>query len=378
MIIGFDINEANVAQRVGVNQVAYELFSHLVGLNSQHQIIALSKDRPLPDLSPSSNKLHYETFGPTKAWVLTGLTKRLFFGKPKIDVLFSPSHYSPLLSKTPAVIAIMDLSYEHFGAEYFTNYDLNQLKRWTPMSARKAKYIITISEFTKKEIINRYKTVPDKIIVIHPGINTAQFHAKIPQTKQLQVKNKFGITGKYFLYVGTLQPRKNLSRLIQAFKKLITQEQQGTRNLKLVIGGKKGWLYDQIFQEARDLQIADKVIFTGFVPAADLPGLIKASIAYVLPSLYEGFGMPPVEAQSVGTPVVVSRNSSLPEIVGESGIYIDDATSVANLKDALKRALKLSKPEREQIISQGKINAKRFDWDAAANKLIAVLTSAKI
>src|SRR3989338_9848920 len=118
MIIGFDINEANVAQRVGVNQVAYELFSHLVGLNSQHQIIALSKDRPLPDLPPSSNKLHYETFGPTKAWVLTGLTKRLFFGKPKIDVLFSPSHYSPLLSKIPAVIAIMDLSYEHFGAEY--------------------------------------------------------------------------------------------------------------------------------------------------------------------------------------------------------------------------------------------------------------------
>lgn len=373
MIIGFDINEANVTQRVGVNQVAFELFRHLVSVNEKHTIIAFSKSRPLPDFPPSSDKLKYEMFGPEKAWVLTGLTKRLVLGKPKIDILFSPSHYTPLLSRTPSVIDIMDLSYERFGMEYFTNYDLNQLRKWTPLSARKAKHIVTISEFSKSEIVDLYKTSPEKISVVYPGRDADLYHGKVPKTKQAQVRNKFNISGKYFLYVGTLQPRKNLSRLIEGFKLLVDTKQPGTKFLKLVISGKKGWLYDQILSQARDLKIEDRVIFTGFVPNEDLPGLIKGSVAYVLPSLYEGFGMPPIEAQSVGTPVVVSKISSLPEVVGESGIFIDDPNSEKNIKTALEKALTLTKPERLKIIAEGKKNARRFDWDESARNLLSIL-----
>ncbi len=270
----------------------------------------------------------------------------------------------------------MDLSYEHFGSEYFTNYDLHQLKKWTPLSAKKACRIITISQFSKTEIATIYKLSPEKITVIYPGINTDQFHAKIPLNKQVLVKNKFGISGKYLLYVGTLQPRKNLNRLIEAFKVLLLEEPVKTRSLKLVIGGKKGWLYDQIYQQVCDQGLQNKVIFTGFVPATDLPGLIKASAAYVLPSLYEGFGMPPVEAQSVGTPVVVSSASSLPEVVGDSGIFIKDETSVSSIKDALKKAVCLTKKDREDLILRGKQNARRFNWDDAAQSLLSVLESA--
>lgn len=373
MIIGFDINEANVSQRVGVNQVAFELFNHLVKTNTKHQIIAFSKNRPLPDFPPSSDLLRYETFGPEKAWVLTGLTKRLTFGKPKVDVLFSPSHYTPLLSRTPAVIDIMDMSFEHFGSDYFTNYDLNQLKRWTPLSVKKAKAVITISEFSKSEIVKLYKTNPAKITVIYPGRNTDLYHGKVPKTKQVQVKTKFGISGKYLIYVGTLQPRKNLSCLIEAFKLLLDENRTGTRYLKLVIVGKKGWLYDQIYQQVCDMKIQDRVIFTGFAPNEDLPGLIKASTAYVLPSLYEGFGMPPVEAQSVGVPVVVSRVSSLPEVIGDSGIYIDDPSSPKSVKEALVKVLTLTKSEHQRIVAAGKFNAKRFDWDNSAQKLLEIL-----
>lgn len=368
MTIGIDINEANIGQRVGVNQVAYGLFRSLVGnLTEEDKVIALSKERPLPDLPYSSEKLKYETFGPKKMWVLTGLTKRLFFNKPKLDVLFSPSHYTPLISRVPSVVFLMDLSYERFDGEFFTSYDINQLKRWTPLSIRKAKHVLTISEFSKSEIVALYKTPPEKISVVYPGFDRETYHGKIPKTKQLQVRKKYGITGKYLIYIGTLQPRKNLSRLIDAFAKLKNKQ------VKLVIGGKKGWLYDQIFGKVKELKLENRILFLGFVPNDDLPGLIKGSQAYILPSLYEGFGMPPVEAQAVGVPVVVSRISSLPEVVGASGIYIEDPNSVDSIKQSLENVLSLRKSERETIIEVGKENTKRFDWNISAVKVLEIL-----
>ena len=143
----------------------------------------------------------------------------------------------------------------------------------------------------------------------------------------------------------------------------------------MVISGKKGWLYEQILDQSKRLGIADRVIFTGFASNEDLPRLIKGSRAFVLPSLYEGFGIPAVEAQAVGSPVVVSRISSLPEVVGESGIYIDDPTSIDSIKSAIEKALALSKTERIAIIKAGKENARRFDWSMSAKKIIAILKS---
>lgn len=368
MIIGFDINEANVPQRVGVNQVAYNTFIHLVkNLEEGDKIIAFGKERPLPDMPPASEKLSYEIFGAKRAWVLTSLTKRLLFGNPNVDVLFSPSHYSPFLSPVKSVIYLMDMSYELFGTEYFTSYDINQLKRWTPISVKRAKKVLTISEFSKNEIVRLYKTDPKKVGVVYPSFDKNTYHGKIPKTKQLAVRKKYGVNGSFLLYWGTLQPRKNISRLIEAFSQL-----KETR-LKLVIVGKKGWLYDQILDQARKLGVENRVVFTGFMAQEDLPALIKAGRGFILPSLYEGFGMPVIEAQAVGTPVVVSRVSSLPEVAGESAIYIEDPRSVDSIKLALEQVMSLSLSERIKIIKAGKENSKRFDWDTSAQKILAIL-----
>lgn len=368
MNIGFDINEANIPQRVGVNQVAYNIFTHLAKLISgDDKLFALGKERPLPDMPPGNENLIYEIFGSKKAWVLTSLTKRLWFGKPKIDILFSPSHYTPLFSPTKTVIYLMDLSFERFGTEYFTNYDINQLKKWTPLSVKKAKKILTISEFSKNEIMKLYGTSTDKIDVIYPAFDQEVFHGKVPQTKIISVKKKYGITGSFLLYWGTLQPRKNITRLIDAFAKLDKPQ------LKLVICGKKGWLYDQILEQSRNLGVDNRVIFTGFATNDDLPALIKGSRAFVLPSLYEGFGMPAVEAQAVGTPIVVSRVSSLPEVVGQSAIYIEDPSSVDSIKTALDKVLALSVEERLKLIKEGKENTKRFDWNISTQKILNIL-----
>ena len=370
MNIGFDINEANIPQRVGVNQVAYNIFVHMAKeLGENDKLIALSKERPLPDMPEGNEKLNYEIFGSKKAWVFTSLTKRLWTGKPKIDVLFSPSHYAPLFAPTKQVIYLMDMSFERFGTEYFTSYDINQLKKWTPLSVKRAKKVITISEFSKNEIVKLYGTNPNKIEVVYPAYDKEIYHGKVPKTKIISVKKKYDINGSYLLYWGTLQPRKNIVRLIEAFAKL------DSPRLKLVISGKRGWLFEQILEQSKKLGIADRVIFTGFAPNDDLPALIKGSRAFVLPSLYEGFGIPAVEAQAVGTPVVVSRVSSLPEVVGESGIYIDEPTSANSIKTALEKALALSKTERIAIITAGKENARRFDWSLSARKIIAILKS---
>jgi len=368
MNIGFDINEANIPQRVGVNQVAYNIFVAIVkNLPEGDKIIALGKERPLPDMPPSSDKLTYEIFGSKKAWVLTSLTKRLWFGQPKIDILFSPSHYAPIFSPVKSAIFLMDLSFERFGTKYFTDYDINQLKKWTPISVKKAQKIFTISEFSKNEITKVYGTSPEKIEVVYPAYDKEMFHGKVPMTKQVSVRKKYIINGSFLLYWGTLQPRKNISRLIEAFSKL-----KETR-LKLVIVGKRGWLYDQILDQARKLEIANRVIFTGFAPTEDLPALIKASRAFVLPSLYEGFGIPVVEAQADGVPVVISQVSSLPEVAGESGIYIEDPNSVESIKLALEKVLSLSTSAKGKIVKAGKENTKRFDWDTSAQRIISVL-----
>ncbi len=372
MIIGIDINEANIPQRVGVNQVAFNIFQNLVeSLGEEDRLIAFSKENPLPDMPKASKKLSYEIFGSKKAWVLTSLTKRLLFGKPKVDILFSPSHYTPLLTLTPSVIYLMDMSYERFGSEYFTNYDINQLRKWTSLSVKKAKKIVTISEFSKGEIIDKYKTNPQKIEVVYPSFNKHLFHGKVPQTKITQIKNKYGIKGKYLFFWGTLQPRKNISKMIEAFSQINKPQ------LKLVICGKKGWLYDQIFDLVKRRGLEEKVNFIGFAPDEDLPALIKSSIGFVLPSLYEGFGMPVIEAQAVGVPVVVSRSSSLPEVAGETAIYIENPDSVDSIKEALLKLLALNSKQRDKIIKDGKENAKRFDWAISAQKLLNILKNAR-
>lgn len=367
MRIAIDGNEANVSQRVGINQWAFELLRELSKVKSEHKIVVLLKDRPLPDLPPVSENFTYEVFGPSKAWVLTGLTFRLF-RKPKIDVLFTPSHYIPLASNVKRVCSIVDLSFEKFGPEYFKSYDFNQLKRWTRLSAKLAKKIITISSNSKTDICELYKVSPEKVEVVFPGYNEEVYHPRIPLTKYKSVAEKYGIKRRYFLFVGTLQPRKNIVRLIRAFAAIKT-------NRLLVIVGKKGWLYEEILKEAEKLGVSNRVIFTGFAPNEDVAALMKYSLAYVLPSLYEGFGIPVVEAQATGAVVLVSRISSLPEVVGETGLYIENPKSVVSIRKGLQQVLNMSKKERLELKLRAKENAKRFSWKKAANQILGTLVS---
>ncbi len=249
----------------------------------------------------------------------------------------------------------------------FLPKDLYQLKSWTVYSVKQAKKIITISENSKSDIIKYYGIAKEKIVVAYPGYNKEKYQiSKVKDQKYiLKIKNKYKIKGDYILYVGTIQPRKNLKRLLEAFKRLKTQ------NLKLVLAGmikegRGGWMSDEIIHQAQS-----DIIITGYIPENDLPYLMMGARAFVLPSLYEGFGIPVIEAMACGIPVVVSNVSSLPEIVGKAGVLIDPY-DVSDIEARLFKVCTDNK-ERENLVRLGLERVKLFGWERCAQIILNTL-----
>src|SRR3989338_7623606 len=288
MIIGLDGNEANVKNRVGSGVYALNILWQFSKIKD-HEFAVFLKEKPLADLPEENANFKYQVFGPKKLWTLFALPVKLKFG-PKIDLFFTLGHYGPRFSKIPYVIKIFDLSYLHYP-QMFKKDDLYQLTNWSKYSILKSKHIFTISKSSKEDIIKYYHVNHAKITVTYPGYDQKRF---IPQSKSSiqKVKNKYKIKGDYIIFVGTLQPRKNIEHLIEAFSLLIQNTEYKIQNTQLVIVGKKGWLFDSIFAKVKQINLEDKVIFTDFVPGQDLPALISGAKAYVLPSLCEGFGIP--------------------------------------------------------------------------------------
>ena len=181
------------------------------------------------------------------------------------------------------------------------------------------------------------------------------------------VKTRYGITGDYFLYLGTLQPRKNLSRLITAFA---TQSPRHPVT-QLILAGKRGWLYDDLFAQVSRLGLKGRVLFPGYVPDEDKASLLSGALAFVFPSLYEGFGLPVLEAQACGCPVITSATSSLPEVVGDAALLVDPGDTAAIT--ARLRRIATDPALRESLIKRGFANVRRFSWAACAQSVMSVI-----
>lgn len=365
MYIGIDGNEANQKNRVGIGQFSFNVISQLEILGENHEFIVYLKEKPVSDFPKERIGWKYEVFGPSKLWTQFSLPIRLFTQKAKLDVFFSPSHYAPRFSPVPTVISIMDL-WHHRHPEQFNQKDLFQLTSWEKYSVKNSSAIITISEFSKKEILNFYKINEDKISVAYPGFN--RFDIRLSNSQIDEIKTKYKINGKYFIYIGTLQPKKNIEGLIKAFKTVSDKDP----DLHLVIVGKKGWLYEHIFNLIDELKIKDKVIFTGFVSEEEKPILLAGSLAFVFPSFYEGFGIPVLESMYIGVPVVTSNEGSLPEVGGEAAVYCDPY-KINTITDGMEKILNLNKSARNEIIALGKVQAAKFSWEKCGASVIRAL-----
>jgi glycosyltransferase involved in cell wall biosynthesis len=279
----------------------------------------------------------------------------------KIDLIHSLAFVTPLVSPCPSVVTIYDLSFLIFpqGFKYSKRLYLSLLTR---LSARKARRIITISESTKRDTVRLLEVSSEKIDVVYCGVDKV-FHP-LPEREVASFRQKRGLSERIILFVGTIEPRKNVVRLVEAYSRL------RDRQVKLVIGGAKGWLYQEVFTRVEELELTGDVLFPGYIPPEELPLWYNAAELFVYPSLYEGFGLPPLEAMACGTPVITSNVSALPEVIGRAGLAVDPMDS-KGLAEAMNQVLgdgALSQSMREQ----GLARAGCFSWAKAARETVEV------
>ena len=368
MIIGIDGNEANVDRKVGISEYSFELIKQFKDSASSHSFQIYLKNLPNTDMPVKTGSFTYKVFGPKKLWTQIALPFKLFTEKDKPDIFFSPGHYAPRFSPIPSVISIMDLAFFHFP-EYFTKKDLQQLHSWTRYSVKKARAIITISQASKNDIINLYDVPKERVHVVYPGIkDKPSLSPHVYPMKELQTQ--YSISGNFVLFVGTLQPRKNIVRLIEAFS-ILKKKKKVAEDLELVIIGKKGWNYEEILQAPEKYQVSDSVKFLDFVSDDHLALFYKNALCFAWPSLYEGFGLPVLEAMSYNCPVITSNVSSLPEAGGDAAIYVDPK-STEDIAEKIEKVVS-SKKLREEMIEKGKKHIKNFSWEKSAKETLAIL-----
>jgi glycosyltransferase involved in cell wall biosynthesis len=380
--IALDGNEANVSQRVGSNVYAFELLTALEKLTQKRPDISftvLLSKVPLAELPPSRTGWGYKTLGPQPLWTQWALPLHLYTHKKIYSLFFTPGHYAPRLCPIPYISTVMDTAYLEFP-NHFKPLDLFQLKHWTAYSVKGASKVVAISKATKYSIVKHYHRKPEDIIVAYPALT--------PSTTTLnphQKRDFFGshnITEPYILFLGTLQPRKNITTLVTAFelllKRLRTQDTSSKNTLEpsLVLAGKVGWLAEPTLQKIAQSPVRDKIILTGFITEAEKKVLIERANSLVLIGLHEGFGIPPLEALSLGTVPIVSNTSSLPEVVGEAGITVPpEIPSV--LARFLEKILTLPQVKKRVMQKKGKDQAAKFSWEKSANIVLhTILTEA--
>ena len=371
MTIGIDIRVLARGTRTGVEEYTLNLLGHLLPLdksirfklfyNAYHKVKLDYRWRKLPNVVLGDFKLPNRPFFFTARYFNLPKIDKLLKG---IDVYFNPHFFvAPLTQKTRKVITIHDLSFEHFP--HFFSLRKRFWQRFL-MAAKKevknADSIIAVSESTKQDLIKMYQLAPAKIKVIYSGISEKFKEAKA----SLSIKAKYGLPDNFVLYFGTLEPRKNLIGLIKAFE-LLRQK----HSIKLVIAGSKGWLFKDIFQQAKKSKFKDDIIFTGFVEEQDKPDLYNLSSLFIYPSFFEGFGFPPLEAMACGIPTIVSHSSSLPEIVADGAIMIDPY-NIDEMAWAMDTAL-TDKKVREHLKQKGIEQAKKFSWEKCARQTLAML-----
>ncbi len=280
--------------------------------------------------------------------------------KKKIDILHGPRNVLPLLCKIKSVVTIHDLAFLLFP-EIIQSRPLNYWPLFVKRSAIKADHIISVSESTKKDIVRLYNISEHKITVIHEACNNS-FKRIEDESALKRISQKYGLPARYILYVGTIEPRKNLNVVLEVMDIL----NKYNLNIKLVIVGKKGWLYAGFYDTLQRLGLENNVIFTGYIPAEDLPGIYNLAKIFVYPSKYEGFGLPLLEAMSCGVPVIASNVPSIPEVLGDAGILVghDDPKEFAHKIYELLTDKEIS----AKMSSKGFERIKFFSWEKVAKE----------
>ncbi len=359
----FGYDHKGFPKRVGSSEFCFQLLNRINKIDEKNDYLIFLPQNPTADLPEETDRWKYKVIPNKRLWTIFGLTREII--KPhNLDVFFSPTHYGPLYAPCPQIISILDVSYKHFP-EMFPKKDLLKLALWGKYSINNAQKIITISDSSKNDIMNEYHVSADKVDVVPLGIKDV----KVSKMNKSDFIKKYDLKNPYVLFVGTLQPRKNIEKLIEAFS-LIKDE-----NIDLVIVGRRGWDFQKILDAPEKYGILERVKFLENVTNEDLPLFYKHAELFVLPSLYEGFGLPILEAMQYDCPVITSDVSSLPEAGGDAALYFNpnDAKDIADRIEKVLNDEKLKK----QMVAKGHEQIKKFSWDKSAKEVIKIFESIK-
>ena len=358
----FGYDKKGLPNRVGSSEVCFELIQELSKIDKKNDYVIYLPIEPTPDMPKETEKWSYKIIPDRKLWTIFGLSPALRSNN-NFDVFFSPTHYGPVFVSCPQVICLLDVSYRHFP-QMFKKKDLLQLSLWGGYSIKNAAKIITISNSSKSDIIKEYAVPSDKVDVVYLGIKDG-----LKPKMGKEILNKYNVQKPYILFVGTLQPRKNIARLIEAFSFIPDNSE-----LELVIIGRKGWNFEEILAAPQKFGVEERVSFLENVTDEELPEFYENAQVFALPSLYEGFGLPILEAMKYGCPVVASNTSSLPEAGGDAALYFNPLDT-HDIAEKIEKVLK-DKSLAAKMKKEGFEQIKKFSWEKAAGEVLKVLEEA--
>ncbi len=368
MIIGIDASRAVTRQRTGTEAYAYFLIRALIPLATErgHRLRLYFNQPPPPDLFPESDCVEQVVIPFPRLWTHVRLAWELHRRPP--DIFFTPAHVIPFTYRGPSAATVHDLGYHHFPQAH-PRRQLAYLRWSTRHNGRIARHIFADSQATKDDLVQWDGIDPAKISVVYPGIDPEL--GEVSDADAITaVLRKYNITPPYFLFLSTLQPRKNLIRLIRAYA-------ASGVDYQLVLAGKKGWLAQPILDEVHHSSFTIhhspfNIVLPGFINDADKAALLSGATALLYPSLYEGFGFPVLEAQACGTAVLTAATSSLPEVAGDAALLVDPLDTKAITKGIQRLAA--DPLLRHELELKGFENVKRFTWEETAVRVLDTIT----
>jgi glycosyltransferase involved in cell wall biosynthesis len=305
----------------------------------------------------------WSTSSPIRRIAWEQLAAPVALRRERIDVLHAMAFVAPLFSPCPTVVTVLDLSFLRYP-KAFKPFNRLYLGWMTRISVRRASRVIAISESTRQDVIALLGVSPDRVHRIYCGVDPAFYPASEAEVETFRQRK--GLPERFILNLGTIEPRKNVARLVEAYASLVASDPGEMAGIPLVIAGGRGWLADPIYARVQELGIQDRVHFVGYVPEVEKRLWYSAATCFCYPSLYEGFGLPPLEAMACGVPVIASDVASLPEVVGDAGLTVSPLDTAA-LSSEMRKVL--SSPSlRAELAARGRAQALRFSWNEAARQ----------
>jgi len=366
MRVGIDYTSA-VRQGAGIGRYTRGLIAALAANDHQNRYVLFSAGQDPRHTAWPAN-FCYRTL-PVTDRHLAIIWQRLRLPLPvelvtgPLDIYHSPDFVLPPVWGARTVLTVHDLSFMRYP-ECSSPPLLDYLTRSVPRSVRRADLVLADSEHTRQDVITLLDVDPQRVLTVYAGVEE-RFSAAVTATEAARTRQRYGITREYILGVGTLQPRKNFPMLIRAYAQL---RREHAAPHQLVIAGGPGWLEEPIHATIDELDLHDEVLLTGFVDDADLPALYQGADLFAFPSLYEGFGIPILEAMAGGTPVVTAQASSMPEVAGDAALLVPPL-DVDGLADAMWRLLD-DGALRAELVARGRLQAARFPWQRSAEMLL--------